>query len=188
MVCFYIWIQCYVQIQQCKSVSPFSVGVARQDVVKQITSISIEPGVEAPCLCRVNLRSALASLHLFHGYAADIRDAVTLFFFMQFLVRLWLAPWAPGVLHACRRNMYPYICKLTNGASRLLHGPLTSYCTEHDLLGVDPGCPRVPCTEKEGQARDRATNCRGLRGLLAPHTPLRSCSDCAKRRFAVVRL
>ena len=31
----------------------------------------------------------------------EIRDAVTLFFFMQFAVRLWLAPWAPGALPVC---------------------------------------------------------------------------------------
>ena len=31
-------------------------------------------------------------------YAADIRDAVTLFFFVQSVARLWLAPWAPGAL------------------------------------------------------------------------------------------
>ena len=48
----------------------------------------------------VLLQSDYPSL-LLRGYAADVRDAVTLFFFMQFVVRLWLAPWAPGALPAC---------------------------------------------------------------------------------------
>ena len=36
-----------------------------------------------------------------HGCAMDIRDAVTLFFLLQFVVRLWLALWAPGALPVC---------------------------------------------------------------------------------------
>ena len=42
----------------------------------------------------------------FHGYAADIRDTVTLVFSMQFVICLWLAPRAPGALPVCIGKPY----------------------------------------------------------------------------------
>ena len=105
---------------------------------------------------------------LFHGCAADIRDAVTLFFFMQFGVSLWLAPWAPGALSVrigrkgangvSTNGVTANFSFFDRGAFWVL--PLTYFCLTqsarayifpqsvkiHDLcsspMSVDPICPQ----------------------------------------------